>query len=130
MAVAPVYVTAEVILFTDARDNDLVGWLNASFQAAPRGLVFQLIRDTDFHDPGELRLQTRGLIDGAIRFAEDDAVKVKVLPVYKAMMQSRGQYLATFISKNALLLHSKRRVDLIQTLRRRRRIDRRCRGKP
>ena len=96
MAVAPVYVTAEVILFTDPRDDDLVGWLNASFQAVPRGLVFQLTRDADFHDPGEPRLQTRGLIDGAIRFAEDDPVKVKVLPVYKAMMQSRGQYLATF----------------------------------
>ena len=58
--------------------------------------MFQLTRDTDFHDPGEPRLQTRGLIDGTIRFAEDDPVKVKVLPVYKAMMQSRGQYLATF----------------------------------
>jgi hypothetical protein len=96
MAVAPVYVTAEVILFTDAGDNDLVAWLKAGFQAVPRGLVFQLTRDTVFHDPGEPRLQTRGLIDGAIRFAEDDPVKVKVLPVYKAMMQIRAQYLAAF----------------------------------
>jgi len=96
MAVASVYVTAEMILFTDPRADDLVAWLKANFQAVPRGLVFQLTRDTDFHDPGELRLQTRGLIDGTIRFAEDDPVKVKVLPVYKAMMQSRGQYLATF----------------------------------
>jgi len=96
MAVAPVYATAEVMLFTDPRDDNLVAWLKASFQAVPRGLVFQLTRDTDFHDPGEPRLQTRGLVDGTIRFAEDDAVKLKVVPVYKAMMLSRGQYLTTF----------------------------------
>jgi len=96
MALAPVYLTAEVILFTDTRDNELVAWLNANFQAIPRGLVFQLTRDAGFHDPGELRLQTRGLVDGTIRFAEDDPVKVKVLPVYRAMLRSRGQYLATF----------------------------------
>ena len=96
MAVAPVYVTAEVILFTDPHDDDLVAWLKANFQAVPCGLVFQLTRDTDFHDPREPPLQTRGLIDGTIRFAEDDVVKVKVLPVYRAMLRSRGQYLATF----------------------------------
>ena len=113
MAVAPVYVTAEVILFTDARDDDLVAWLKANFQAVPRGLVFQLARDADFHDPGELRLQTRGLIDGAIRFAEGDPVKVKVLPVYKAMMQSRGQYLATFNQQEraAAAFEESRRFD-------------------
>jgi len=42
------------------------------------------------------RLQTRGLIDGTIRFAEDDVVMAKVLPIYKVMLQSRGQYLAHF----------------------------------
>jgi len=83
-------------LFTDPHDDDLVAWLKANFQAVPCGLVFQLTRDTDFHDPGEPRLQTRGLIDGTIRFADDDPVKVKVLPVYRAMLRSRGQYLATF----------------------------------
>ena len=96
MAVAPVYVTGEVILFTDPGEVDLVAWLKQNFQAVPRGLVFQLTRDKAFHDPGEPRLQTRGLMDGTIRFAEDDVVKAKVLPIYKAMMQSRGQYLAHF----------------------------------
>ncbi len=33
MAVAPVYVTAEVILFTDARDDDLVAWLKAELSS-------------------------------------------------------------------------------------------------
>ena len=96
LAVAPVYITAEVILFANTSDPDLTRWLNQNFQAVPRGLVFQLIRDGVFHDPGEPRLQTRGLIDGTIRFADDDVVKVKVLLAYKAMMQSRGQYLAHF----------------------------------
>jgi len=41
-------------------------------------------------------LQTRGLIDGTIRFADDDVVKLKVLPTYRIMLQSRGQYLAHF----------------------------------
>jgi hypothetical protein len=31
-----------------------------------------------------------------MRFAEDDVVKTKVLPIYKVMLQSRGQYLAHF----------------------------------
>jgi hypothetical protein len=94
--VAPVYVTAELILMQEGQDAELIRWLNRNFQAIPRGLVFELARDNDFHDPGELRLQTRGLIDGTMRFAEDDVVKTKVLPIYQAMLQSRGQYLAHF----------------------------------
>ena len=96
LAIAPVYVTAELILLKEGQDVDLIRWLNHNFQAIPRGLVFQLARDNDFHDPGEPHLQTRGLIDGTIRFAEDDVVKTKVLPIYKVMLQSRGQYLAHF----------------------------------
>jgi hypothetical protein len=96
LEVAPVYVTAELILLNEGQDIDLINWLRHNFQAIPRGLVFQLARDGDFHDPGELRLQTRGLIDGTMRFAEDDVVKTKVLPIYKVMLQSRGQYLAHF----------------------------------
>jgi hypothetical protein len=96
LEIAPVYVTAELILIKEGQDVDLIRWLTHNFQAIPRGLVFQLARDNDFHDPGEPHLQTRGLIDGTIRFAEDDVVKTKVLPIYKVMFQSRGQYLAHF----------------------------------
>jgi hypothetical protein len=96
LEIAPVYVTAELILVKEDQDIDLIRWLNRNFQAIPRGLVFELARDNDFHDPGEPRLQTRGLIDGTIRFAEDDVVRAKVLPIYKVMWQSRGQYLAHF----------------------------------
>ena len=96
LEVAPVYVTAELILTKESQDINFIQWLDQNFQAVPRGLVFQLMRDNQFHDPGEPRLQTRGLIDGTIRFADDDVVKLKVLPIYKVMLQSRGQYLAHF----------------------------------
>jgi len=93
---APVYVTAEVILTKENQNINFIEWLTHNFQAVPLGLVFQLERDNEFHDSGEPHLQTRCLIDGTIRFAEDDVVKLKVLPIYKAMLQSRGQYLAHF----------------------------------
>lgn len=93
---APVYVTAELILTKENQNINFIEWLRHNFQPVPRGLVFQLKRDNEFDDPGEPHLQTRGLIDGTIRFAEDDVVKLKVLPIYKAMLQSRGQYLAHF----------------------------------
>jgi len=94
--IAPVYVTAELILSKESQNVNFIEWLEQNFQAVPRGLVFQLTRDNDFHDPDEPHLQTRGLTDGAIRFADDDVVKLKVLPIYKIMLQSRGQYLAHF----------------------------------
>jgi hypothetical protein len=96
LEIAPVYVTAELILTKDNQNINFIEWLTRNFQAVPHGLVFQLTRDNEFHDPGEPPLQTRGLIDGTIRFADDDVVKLKVLPIYKVMLQSRGQYLAHF----------------------------------
>ena len=58
--------------------------------------MFQLFRDRDFHDPGELRLQMRGLTDGTDRFEDDDVVKIKVIPTYRAMLENRSLYLAHF----------------------------------
>ena len=96
LEIAPVYVTAELILAKENQNINFVEWLTHNFQAVPRGLGFQLTRDNEFHDPGEPHLQTRGLTDGTIRFAGDDVVKLKILPIYKVMLQSRGQYLAHF----------------------------------
>ncbi len=96
LEIAPVYVTAELILSKENQNINFIEWLTHNFQAVPRGLVFQLTRDDGFHDPGEPYLQTGGLIDGTIKFADDDVVKLKVLPIYKLMLQSRGQYLAHF----------------------------------
>jgi hypothetical protein len=111
LGIAPVYVTAELILTKENQNINFIEWLTHNFQAVPRGLVFQLKRDNKFHDPGEPHLQTRGLIDETIRFAEDDVVKLKVLPIYKVMLQSRGQYLAHFYQQeraNAAFEEAKR----------------------
>ena len=48
------------------------------------------------HEPVRPALQLRGLNDGSLRFADDDVVKVKVMPVYANMLFNRGRYLATF----------------------------------
>lgn len=94
--VAPVYVGNELYVLSDSPEHDLTQWLNQNFQAVPKGLVFQLFRDSDFHDPGELHLQLRGLADGTNRFEDDDVVKIKVIPTYRAMLKNRGAYLNHF----------------------------------
>jgi len=96
LEIAPVYVTGELILTKESQNINFIEWLTHHFQAVPRGLVFQLTRDNQFLDPGQPDLQTRGLIDGTIRFSDDDVVRLKVLPMYKVMLRSRGQYLAHF----------------------------------
>jgi hypothetical protein len=96
LQVAPVYVTAELVLMTEGEDKELIQWLTTNYQPFPRGLVFQLAGDRDFHDPGEVHWQTRGLADGTIRFEPDDVVKVKVLPRYTSMLVNRGRYFAHF----------------------------------
>jgi tetratricopeptide (TPR) repeat protein len=93
--VAPVYITRD-LLFPDNRDRELTKWLTQNYQLVPEGLVFNLANDQSFHDLHNVRLQTRGLADGALRFEEDDVVNLKVLPVYTTMLINRGRYLAAF----------------------------------
>jgi tetratricopeptide (TPR) repeat protein len=62
----------------------------------PQGLVFNLTSDQSFHDSPDLRLKTRGLADGTLRFEKDDVVNLKVLPAYTSMLINRGRYLASF----------------------------------
>jgi Protein O-mannosyl-transferase TMEM260-like len=92
----PVYVTNELFAVQESQEGDIKRWLNRNFQAVPKGLVFQLFRDRDFHDPGELHLKTRGLTDRTMRFENDDVVKIKVIPSYRAMLENRARYLAHF----------------------------------
>lgn len=93
--VAPVYITSDVP-FADQRDGELTKWLNQNYQLVPQGLVFNLARDSSFHDSRDVQLQTRGLADGTLRFEKDDVVNLKVLPVYTSMLVNRGRYLALF----------------------------------
>ena len=93
--VGPVYITRD-LLFPDNRDSELTRWLTQNYQLVPRGLVFNLTGDQSFHDLPDVRLQTRGLADGTLRFEKDDVVNLKVLPVYTTMLINRGRYLAAF----------------------------------
>jgi tetratricopeptide (TPR) repeat protein len=93
--VAPVYITNDV-LSADKTNGYLTQWIPKTYQLVPQGLAFNLAIDQSFHDPPELQLLTRGLADGTLRFADDDVVKLKVLPVYARMLTNRGRYLAAF----------------------------------
>jgi tetratricopeptide (TPR) repeat protein len=93
--VGPVYITRD-LLFTDESGRELTRWLTQNFQLVPQGLAFNLASDQSFHDLDDLRLQTRGLADGTVRFEKDDVVKLKVLPAYTTMLINRGRYLAAF----------------------------------
>ena len=94
--VAPVYVTSDLIFVADQVDTELTPWLTKNYQIVPRGLVFRLERDKEFHDPGEMHLQTRGLTDGTLSFERDDVVNLKVLPAYRTMFINRARYFAFF----------------------------------
>ncbi|MEN3332185.1 MAG: hypothetical protein V7641_1550 [Blastocatellia bacterium] len=91
---APVYITSNVATSTQGQNHELTEWLRKTFDFVPRGLVFQVINKGSLTEPAEVQLQTRGLNDGSLKFADDDVVKLKVLPVYKVMMTNNGLYLA------------------------------------
>ncbi len=93
--IAPVYITSDVP-FAEKRDSELTKWINKTYQLVPQGLVFKLESNSTFHDSPDLRLLTRGLGDGTIRFEPDDVVNLKVLPAYTGMLINRGRYLALF----------------------------------
>jgi tetratricopeptide (TPR) repeat protein len=84
------------LLSADSMNGQLTRWLTQNYQLVPEGLVFNLASDKTFHDLPELRLQTRGLADGTVRFEQNDVVKLKVLPAYTSMLTNRGRYLALF----------------------------------
>src|SRR5947207_4974752 len=63
--VAPVYITRD-LLFADTTNGELTRWLTQTYQLVPQGLVFNLAVEQSFRDPRDLRLQTRGLVDGTL----------------------------------------------------------------
>jgi len=93
--IAPVYITIDV-LSSDQTNAYVTRWIPKNYQLVPQGLAFNLVSDQSFHDSPEPHLRMRGLADGTARFAKDDVVKVKVLPVYTGMLINRGRYLALF----------------------------------
>jgi tetratricopeptide (TPR) repeat protein len=94
---APVYVTSNVAVNAQGQDHELSDWLRKTYDFAPRGLVFQVVnKGSGFIEPPGVRPETRGLNDGSLKFADDDVVKLKVLPVYKVMLVNTGRYLAAY----------------------------------
>ena len=91
----PVYITHD-LLADDPANGFVTQWITQAYQRVPQGLVFNLTTDQGFHDSPDPHLQTRGLADGTVRFADDDVVRLKVLPAYTAMLTNRGRYLASF----------------------------------
>ncbi|HEU0273373.1 MAG TPA: DUF2723 domain-containing protein [Candidatus Udaeobacter sp.] len=93
--IAPVYMTSD-LLSSDSVNGELTRWITQKYQLVPRGLVFNLSEDRNFHDLPDVPLQTRGLADGTLRFENDDVVKIKILPAYARMLTNRGRYLELF----------------------------------
>jgi Protein O-mannosyl-transferase TMEM260-like len=109
--VAPVYIASDM-LFADQTNGYLTRWIPQTYQLVPQGLVFNLATDPNFHEPPDLHLRTRGLADGTARFANDDVVKLKVLPVYTRMLVSGGRYLALFNQHERAILAFKEALAL------------------
>ncbi len=93
--VGPVYVTRDLLL-PDTTNGAVTQWLSQNYQLVPEGLVFNITNDSSFHDSPDLRLETRGLADGTVRYEKDDVVNLKILPAYTSMLTNRGRYLAAF----------------------------------
>lgn len=93
--VAPVYLTAD-FLFPQDRDRQVSEWLTRNYQLVPEGLVFKLAGAHSSDGPREVRLETRGLNDGTLKFEKDDVVRLKVLPAYTTMLVNHGRYHASF----------------------------------
>jgi hypothetical protein len=90
----PVYITLDIAGNREGQDSELTKSLISSYQLVPQGLVFEVTSDRKFKQPADLRMNTRGLDDGTIKFGNDDVVTLKVFPVYVNMFYNRGRYLA------------------------------------
>jgi hypothetical protein len=93
--VGPVYITRD-LLVAEGTNAELAKWISQNYQLIPQGLVFNVTNDQSFHDSPDPHLQTRGLVDGTVRFDKDDVVNLKILPAYTSMLVNRGRYLALF----------------------------------
>lgn len=111
ISLAPVYIANDVLV-ADQTNSYLTRWIPQTYQLVPQGLVFNLATDQSFHDPPEPHLRTRGLTDGTLRFADDDVVKLKVLPAYARMLTNRGRYLALFNQHERAILAFKEALAL------------------
>lgn len=108
---APVYITNDV-LTADSLNSYLTRWIPQSYQLVPEGLVFNLTTDQSFHESPDPHLRIRGLADGTVRFAQDDAANLKILPAYTRMLTNRGKYLASSNQHDRAILAFKEALAL------------------
>jgi hypothetical protein len=113
--IAPVYITND-LLVADSTNGYLTRWIPQSYQLVPQGLVFNLATDSSFHDSPDVRLETRGLADGTVRFEKDDVVNLKILPAYTSMLINRGRYLAMFNQNGRAIIAFKEALTLDPSL--------------
>jgi tetratricopeptide (TPR) repeat protein len=93
---AAVYVTLDFLAPAD-QDRQLTTSIGRQYGMVPEGLLFKLTADRKtFQNPRRIRIETRGLNDGTLRFDNDDVVWTKVFPVYVTMLINRGRYFASF----------------------------------
>jgi hypothetical protein len=109
--VGPVYITRDLLL-PDTTNGAVTQWLTQNYQLVPQGLVFNLMSDSSFHDSPDVRLETRGLADGSVRFEKDDVVNLKILPAYTSMLINRGRYLAAFNQHRRAIIGFKEALTL------------------
>jgi len=94
ISIGPVYVTLD-FLAPSENDRPITTAITQQYGLVPQGLIFKLVSDRNsYQESRRIRLETRGLSDGTVRFEQDDVVSTKVFPVYTTMMVNRGRYLA------------------------------------
>lgn len=108
---APVYITND-LLAANQLNSYLTQWIPQTYQLVPEGLVFYLASDQSFHDSPDLRLETRGLADGTVRFEKGDVVNLKILSAYTSMLINRGRYLAAFNQHGRAIIAFKEALTL------------------
>jgi tetratricopeptide (TPR) repeat protein len=92
---ASVHITQEIAAYPEGGpEREWIQQILEAYQIVPDGLVFRLYGDEEIHSPAQVKLATRGLNDGTLKFADDDVVRIKVLPVYSGMSYNRGRCFA------------------------------------
>jgi hypothetical protein len=93
MAIGPVYVTLDFLSPAES-DKPVTNAIIQQYGLVPQGLIFKFSSDRNpSQEPRRIRMETRSLNDGTVRFEQDEVVRTKVFPVYTTMMFNLGRYL-------------------------------------
>ena len=94
LARGPVYMTIDTALAWDERDKKFLERLKKDHDIVPRGVVMELVSGHAIRDVRRTPILTRGLIDGTVRYDDDEVVPNELVPTYRAAFLSRARYLA------------------------------------